>query len=139
MSPSRIFEIVNLLVLPGWLLLLVAPRWRFTQPVASIGLPLALAGVYVTLLAQHWGESEGGGTLAAVTKLFQNPNILLAGWIHYLAFDLFIGAWEVRDAQKHEIPHWLVIPCLVLTLFFGPCGLLLYFVVRYALRRPLAA
>jgi hypothetical protein len=62
--------------------------------------------------------------------LFQNKWLLLAGWIHYLAFDLFIGSWQVRDAAKQGISHWLVIPCLALTFMFGPIGLLLYFLLR---------
>ena len=70
--------------------------------------------------------------------LFANPFALLAGWVHYLAFDLFIGAWEVRDAQQHQVPHLAVVPCLLLTFLFGPAGLLLYFVLRYALRRQLS-
>ena len=63
-------------------------------------------------------------------KLFRNEWLVLAGWIHYLAFDLFVGAWEVRDSQDRGISHFLVIPCLLLTFFLGPIGLLLYFTVR---------
>ena len=135
MPAEQIFGIVNTLVLPGWLLLLVAPRWRFTMPVAAVGLPLALAVVYAVLLAQHWGDFAGGSGLAHIAQLFANPFILLAGWIHYLAFDLFIGSWEVRDALKHQVPHWAVVPCLLLTFLFGPVGLLLYFILRYASQR----
>ncbi|MBY0507661.1 MAG: DUF4281 domain-containing protein [Bryobacteraceae bacterium] len=136
MNAARLFEIVSTLVLPGWLLLVLAPRWRFTQAIAGVGLPLVLAGTYVSQLVMHWGESEGGfGSLADVSKLFANPNVLLAGWIHYLAFDLFIGAWEVRDAARQQVPHWFVVPCLVLTFLYGPTGLLLYFAIRYARER----
>ena len=109
------------------------------MPVAAVGLPLTLAALYAVLVGQHWGESEGGfGSLADVAKLFANPSVLLAGWIHYLVFDLFTGAWEVRDAQRHAVPHWAVVPCLILTFMFGPAGLLLYFVLRYALRRQVS-
>ena len=62
--------------------------------------------------------------------LFSNPWALLAGWVHYLAFDLFVGSWEVRDSQARGIPHWLVLPCLFLTFMFGPAGWLLYMAVR---------
>jgi hypothetical protein len=83
------------------------------------------------LLAAHWGESKGSfSTLAAVAVLFSNRWLLLAGWIHYLAFDLFIGAWQVRDARAQAISHFLVIPCLLLTFLVGPVGLLLYFAIR---------
>lgn len=139
MEAAEIFQIVSTAVLPGWLLLILVPRWRFTMPVAAVGLPLALAVVYALVLGRHWGEGQGGfGSLKEVGMLFANPFALLAGWVHYLAFDLFIGAWEVRDAQKHQVPHLAVVPCLLLTFLFGPAGLLLYFVLRYALRRQLS-
>ena len=139
MEAAEIFQIVSTAVLPGWLLLILVPRWRFTMPVAAVGLPLALAVVYAVVLGRHWGEGQGGfGSLKEVGMLFANPFALLAGWVHYLAFDLFIGAWEVRDAQKHQVPHLAVVPCLLLTFLFGPAGLLLYFVLRYALRRQLS-
>jgi hypothetical protein len=83
------------------------------------------------LIVQHFGRSDGGfGSLAEVTRLFANPAMLLAGWLHYLAFDLFLGAWEVRDAQRHGVPHLLVVPCLLLTFLLGPIGLLSYMVIR---------
>ena len=83
-----------------------------------------------------WGKlfgpwSEGGfSTLAAVRTLFDNPWTLLAGWAHYLAFDLFIGGWQVRDAQRHGIRYVLIVPALVLTFLFGPAGWLLYMGIR---------
>jgi hypothetical protein len=62
--------------------------------------------------------------------LFTEPALLLAGWVHYLAFDLFVGAWELRDAQQRGVPHAAVIPCLVVTFMLGPIGLLAYFGLR---------
>lgn len=137
MSPEAVFSLCTKLVLPGWLLLVFAPRWRWSARIISaVVIPLALAVVYVYLVAAHFGRSEGGfGSLADVGRLFQSPHALLAGWIHYLAFDLFVGAWEVRDAQRVGIHHLLVVPCLVLTFLFGPAGLMLYFLLRWALRR----
>ena len=79
--------------------------------------------------------AEGGfGTLAEVKALFRVDALLLAGWIHYLAFDLFVGAWIVRDSQTHDLRHLLVIPCLFFTLMAGPFGLLLYLGLRAVLR-----
>lgn len=136
MQPETLFSVCSLVVLPGWILLAVAPRWRWTtRLIGSSVISLALAGVYLVLVATHFGRTEGGfGSLGAVSLLFQNPAVLLAGWIHYLAFDLFIGGWEVRDAQRLGIPHLAVIPCLALTFFFGPIGLLLYFALRIGLK-----
>ena len=137
MSPETIFSLCTKLVLPGWLLLVFLPRWRWSaRLISAVIIPLALAVVYVYIVASHFGRSEGGfGSLADVGRLFQNPHALLAGWIHYLAFDLFVGAGEVRDAQRVGLHHLLVVPCLVLTFLFGPAGLLLYFLLRGALRR----
>ncbi len=137
MSPEQLFSLCGALVLPGWLLLIFVPRWKWTaRVIAAWVLPLTLAVVYLVLVATHFGDSEGGfGSLAEVSRLFQNPHNLLAGWIHYLAFDLFIGSWEMRDAQRVGIHHLLVVPCLILTFLLGPVGLLLYFVLRFALKR----
>ena len=66
--------------------------------------------------------------------LFTNPEIALAGWLHYLAFDLLIGAWEVRTARREAIPHLLVLPCLALTFLFGPAGFLPFLALRAARR-----
>jgi Domain of unknown function (DUF4281) len=135
MAAEQLFAMCNFIVLPGWLLLVVAPRWRWTQRIAAVALPLALAAVYLTLLILHFHKGEGGfGSLAEVSKLFENPHLLLAGWIHYLAFDLFTGAWQVRDSERLRIAHAYVVPCLLLTFLFGPAGLLTWFLIRISLR-----
>ncbi len=119
------------------MLLIVAPRWKWTaRLISSCSIPLPLACVYLWVIVTRFRSATGGfGSLAEVAQLFANPYLLLAGWIHYLAFDLFIGSWEVRDAQRVGIHHLWVVSCLLLTFFLGPIGLLLYFVLRWALRR----
>jgi len=131
-SPEAVFSMASTAVLPGWLLLAFLPRWRHTaRLVCAVVIPGLLAALYAAIIAARWGGAEGGfSSLADVQKLFADPWLLLAGWIHYLVFDLFIGAWEVRDAGRLGIPHLLVVPCLVLTFLFGPVGLLLYGIVR---------
>ena len=132
MSAETLFTLCGRLALVGWLLLIVAPRWRWSSRIiAKFVIPLILAAVYLGLLATHAPGARGGfGSLAAVGELFDDPWILLAGWVHYLAFDLFLGAWEVRDAGREGITHWLVVPCLVLTFLVGPVGLLAYCAIR---------
>jgi hypothetical protein len=134
MAAETIFSICNMAVLPGWALLIFLPRWKWTLGLISAGLiPFVLGLVYVGIfLSQGFGGEEGGGfgSVEAVSILFSNPYLLTAGWIHYLAFDLFIGSWEVHDSQEKGIAHWLVIPCLLLTFLLGPTGLALYLVVR---------
>lgn len=137
MPAETLFSICGALALIGWLLLIVAPRWKWTaQLVTAVLIPVLLGLVYLYLIATNLRGAEGGfGSLAEVARLFQNPRLLLAGWVHYLAFDLFIGAWEVRDAQRLDINHLLVVPCLILTFLLGPIGLLLYFALRWIIKR----
>jgi hypothetical protein len=138
MSAEQIFSIANFAALCGWLLLIVLPGKRWvTHTVSGAAIPAAFAVLYCVLIALHFGDSEGGfSSLPEVAQLFNNPWLLLAGWVHYLAFDLLIGSWEVRDARERGIRHILVVPCLVLTFLFGPAGWLLYLGVRSGGRRP---
>lgn len=138
MTPADLFTLANLTVVPAWLMLAILPRWRWTRIVAAYAVPAALGVVYLLIMLQEFDLDGGGfGSLAEVARLFENPWMLLAGWIHYLAFDLFIGAWEVRDASRLNIPHPYVVPCLLLTFLAGPVGLLCYFVVRLAVVKRL--
>ncbi len=139
MDAELLFSICGKVVLPGWLLLVVAPRWKWTvRLIASVLLPGLLGAVYIYLIAAYYGQSQGGfSSLANVALLFKTPQLLLAGWIHYLAFDLFVGCWEVQDARQVGVRHWFVIPCLATTMMFGPAGLLLYFVVRWISTRQI--
>lgn len=132
MKAETLFQICNSAAPVGWLLMAIAPRWSWTKKIVLSGLfPLVLGLIYLGIIVTTFGSSEGNfNSLAGVMKLFENPYAVTAGWIHYLAFDMFIGAWEVNDSQKHGISHWLVIPCLFFTLMFGPIGLILYFVIR---------
>jgi len=132
LTPERIFSIANSTALLGWLILIFAGRLRWAAAlVTGAILPALFAVLYIGVIASHWGETPGSfSTLAGVASLFTNPWLLLAGWIHYLAFDLFIGSWQVRDAAANHIPHLAVIPGLILTFLFGPAGLLLYFALR---------
>ena len=94
---------------------------------------MGFALVYVTLIAMRFGRTRGGfDSLVGVAALFQDPWILLAGWVHYLAFDLLVGVWEVRDAESHGVTRGRLMICLVLTFLFGPAGWLLYRVLRPA-------
>ena len=138
MSAAEVFSFTNLVVLPAWLMLIFLPRSNWTRIVAAYAVPSALGIIYLTLLLMNKPpEGAGFGSITQVERLFSSQWLLLAGWIHYLAFDLFIGAWEVRDAWRLNIPHLLVVPCLILTFLVGPVGLLVYFVVRLAVVRRL--
>jgi hypothetical protein len=131
MTAEQLFSILNLVTMIAWLPLVFLPRTRWAAWIVPVVVPALLAVVYVALVAVALPGSEGGfSSLAGVRALFDDDWGLLAGWTHYLAFDLFIGGWEVRDAQRRGISHLLVVPALVLTFLFGPGGLLLYLAIR---------
>ena len=104
--------------------------------VAGTAVPALFAAAYIVMIASSWSASEGGfSSLDGVAALFANRWLLLAGWTHYLAFDLLVGVWEVSDSRQRRIPHVLVVPCLALTFMFGPAGWLLYQLIRKTLSR----
>lgn len=125
MTPDQIFSFASTLAMLSWLALIVLPRRAAI--VTGLVVPVLFALLYAALIGRFWSGAQGGfSSLPAVAQLFANPWLLLAGWVHYLCFDLLIGTWEVQDAQARGIPHLLVVPCLVLTFLFGPAGWLLY-------------
>jgi len=129
-----LFKAANYLVIPFWALLILAPRWSWTKRlVHGPVVLLLLAPVYAYMLFGY-GLAPKGTELTTLYGLmigFSAPQLVVAGWIHYLIFDLFVGAWESRDAIRRGLPHLLVVPCLVATLMIGPVGLLLYVLVRF--------
>lgn len=131
MNPSTLFSIANTVALVSWLVLILSPlRWTWPSR-AAVGVALLLAAAYATLIGVFIREGRGGfDTLDGVASLFRHPGILLAGWIHYLAFDLLVGLWERHEAQRVGMSRWLLAPCQVLTFMFGPIGWLLFMVVR---------
>ncbi len=141
MSADLILSLCSNVVLPGWLLLVFLPKWKWTLGLICSGIiPFILGLVYVGLFLSQLGsmpEGGGFGSLEGIGILFSNPYVLAAGWIHYLAFDLFVGAWEVNDSQQRGVSHWLVIPCLIFTFMLGPTGLALYLVIRTVVIREI--
>jgi len=134
MSYDTGFSLATHSVMAGWLLLLLAPRWRWTHRLVPwLAIVPLCAGYVVFLSIGRFGAGGGQGgfsSLEQVRLLFSNDATLLAGWLHYLAFDLFVGLWVTADSTGRSIPRWLVVPCLVLTFFAGPIGLLLYLGLR---------
>ena len=131
MDAALIFKICSNLVLPQWLLMIVAPRWKWTHKlVDSRIIPFLLAIVYAVYVFQIFPSDEGGfGSLEEVMKLFTSEEAVLIGWVHYLAFDLLIGSWVLKTAQKKDIHHALVIPCLIGCFILGPVGFLVFWLI----------
>jgi hypothetical protein len=138
LDPDRVFGLANAAALLGWLALACSPSRAAWAPqvrrITGRWLPLALALLYLAMLATHWRGEGGFGSLTEVQALFAVPGALVAGWVHYLAFDLFVGTWVAERAAQVQMPHALLLPVLLLTFLLGPLGLL-----GFALLQPKVA
>ncbi len=136
MTPELQFQIVNLLALPFWLLMLLAPTWRVTVWVmGSYIAPAVFAAIYVVMIIPGLIDVLPmlvNPKLDAVAALLGDRRAAVIAWVHFLAFDLFVGRWEYLDARERGLTHWLLAPCLFLTLMLGPLGLLCYLGARLA-------
>ncbi len=136
MPLETIFSVCSLLAMLGWAALILLPRFPWVAAtLARLVIPGLIGLVYVVLMVLNFGNApadSGFGSLAEVKALFSVDAALLAGWVHYLAFDLFVGSWEAADAKQHGVPHLLLVPALLATLMVGPAGLLLYLGLRAA-------
>jgi hypothetical protein len=128
MMAEHLFSIANLAAVLCWILLAAIPNRRWvTQMVAGTIVPAIFAVGYTAIIIAMFPRADGGfSTLTAVAALFANRWLLLAGWLHYLAFDLLIGTWEARDSVDRGVPRWVLVPCLLLTFLFGPTGWITY-------------
>jgi Domain of unknown function (DUF4281) len=135
MSLESVFSFAGAIAIAGWLVLVLMP-YRSKVPRAVAGIVAVLLSMgYVALLGTFRVGHDGGfGSLAEVSRLFQSPGLLLAGWIHYLAFDLLIGTWERGEAERIGLSRWALAPCLLLTFLFGPLGWLGFMAVRHGRR-----
>lgn len=125
-----IFSLVGIAAMIGWLALLLSPiipEW--SDRLAGWIIPAALASAYVGIALTPNDVDGGYASFAEVAQLFTNESAVMSGWIHFLAFDLVIGAWICRTARKIGIRFWLVLPTLPLTFLYGPAGFLVFAVM----------
>lgn len=142
MTPDALFRLCSSLAMLGWLGLTLTPLWprslRERQPrqLFAIAIPGLIAVVYTGVILTHWAGHPGGfDSLDHVIQLFTSRWLVLAGWVHYLAFDLFVGGWELADSRQRGMPHLLLLPILLLTFLFGPIGYLTYLAARAPFRK----
>ena len=137
-SLEAVFRIANFGAVVGWIVLVLAAvfGWRraLTRFCGTL-VPLLLATAYVVLLIAHWGGPQVDFTsLAGVGAMFRQPVAVLAGWLHYLAFDLLVGVMVVERFLDDRMPRILLVPVLPLVFFFGPAGWLVFQAIRFARR-----
>ena len=132
MTAASVFSLASSTAMAGWLLLILAPRWGALIAFIRFVLIGALSLTYAVLVFVYFFRVEGGGfgSIAEVRALFMSDPVLVAGWVHYLAFDLFIGTWIAVEADKRGWNRLLQAPILVATFMFGPVGLLLFYITR---------
>ena len=116
----------------GWLVLILAPRWPVVLQTLRLGLIGLLSLTYAVLIFVYFFLVEGGGfgSIGEVRALFMSDPVLVAGWVHYLAFDLLIGTWIAVEADKRGYNRLLQAPMLVATFMLGPLGLILFYLTR---------
>jgi len=132
MNLEQIFSIVGALAMLGWIILIFLPRKRaWLNAIPAVIIPAALSLVYCVLIALYFFSAEGGfDTLANVQLLFTSSGAALAGWIHYLAFDLFVGGYIAKQSDKIGLSRLVQAPILFMTFMFGPFGYLLFILVK---------
>lgn len=133
MTAAQIFSLANYMVMPMWLLLVFLPKWKVTRFLIDYKvIPLLLASIYAIYIIKAFqiGGGMDFGSLKSVMSLFTEENAVLAGWVHYLAFDLLVGMWMVDQNRKLGIHQVLMVPCLLGSFMLGPLGFLLFMILK---------
>ncbi len=143
MDLDRLFSIAGAVAMTGWLALIVSVLFNLPalrRIVPALVVPVGLSVAYVALIVKAFPGAQGGfGSLDEVATLFGSRELLLAGWIHYLAFDLLVGAMLAQQNEQVGVPRLLMIPVFAATFLFGPAGFLAFQALRgIVARRPLA-
>ena len=135
MSPHELFAVANPVAAAAWVVLILAPLRLEWPGRLGVAVALLMAMSYSALIGAYITQGQGDfSSLAGVARLFEHPGLLLAGWVHYLAFDLLVGVWERAEARRIGLSQWLLAPLLFLTFMFGPIGWLLFTAVRHVRR-----
>lgn len=132
MSFEHHFSIASTIAMLGWLILIFLPRrWIWLNRIPAYVIPIMLSVFYSYLIGRYFFSADGGfDTLANVQQLFTSPAAALAGWVHYLAFDLFIGGLIAKQADEISLSRLVQAPILLLTFMFGPFGFLAFIITK---------
>lgn len=133
MTPAEVFKIVGMLAMSMWLLLIFLPKWKVTRFFIDYKIvPIVLSIIYAVYITKAMiaGGGMDFGSLKSVMQLFTVENAVLAGWIHYLAFDLLVGMWIVNQNKTLKIHPIIIAPCLLGTFMLGPIGFLAFMIIR---------
>tara|TARA_R110002050_G_scaffold56512_3_gene127069 strand:- start:19292 stop:19708 length:417 start_codon:yes stop_codon:yes gene_type:complete len=129
MTPTEVFSIAGMIAMPMWILMILLPKWKVTRFLIDYKVaPVLLSFIYAIYIIQAIaiGGAMDFGSLTSVMALFTEENAVLAGWVHYLAFDLIVGMWMLDQNKELRIHQLVMAPCLFATFMFGPIGFLLF-------------
>ena len=135
-SLSNLYKLVNVVAAIGWVILIFLPNWNLADSAIKYGIVVGLSVFYIYILfirkdIKNEVYPKGNFTsLEGVINLFKNPRNLLAGWVHYLAFDLMLGIFIKTQANEIGMSHFLQIPCFILAFMMGPVGYLLFVILE---------
>lgn len=132
MNTADLFNYATIAMLVPWGMMVFLPRGKYTEQVAFLAVFLFIAAA-IWVIGANIAEGRNEGNLFSLDGLshfFQNRDMMLAGWLNYLAFSLCAGIWQIHDSREIKLAHLLVIPGLLITFFAGPVGLLVYLIVR---------
>ncbi|TCI84818.1 ABA4-like family protein [Tenacibaculum sp. M341] len=134
MSPSEVFSIANMMAMPMWILMIFLPKWKVTRFLIDYKIiPILLSVIYIIyiFISIQAGGMMDFGSLASVMELFTQQNAVLAGWVHYLTFDLVVGMWMLDQNKKLQIHQAIMAPCLLGAFMFGPLGFFLFMIIKF--------
>lgn len=133
MTPDLVFQNSSTIAVLMWALMIFLPKWKGTQFMTKFKLiPVGFSILYTIyiIISLRSGGGMDFSSLDSVMQLFTNKNAMLAGWIHYLAFDLLVGMWILEKNKEIRIHHLLIVPCLIGTFMLGPIGFLLFILLK---------
>ena len=141
MNMETIFSLSFLLVAPFWFLMIALPHWSWTKRIMAspwVAAPAAL--LYAVLVLPSVGSvfaAVSSPQLDGIVALLGTPEGATIGWVHFLAFDLFVARWAYLDSRERKISAWLMAPILFFVLMLGPVGFVAYLGVRqiYVMRK----
>lgn len=142
MNWDQVFAVTNVIALGGWLALAALPRREVVMNAVLFAAIALLCLVYLVLFVALIGNLADPVrdttaplrpfeyTVDGLKTMFASQGAIVIGWTHYLAFDLFVGLWIAREADRRKVGRIVQIPFLFATFMAGPIGLLAWLILR---------
>ena len=135
---DTVFSLSSLLVMPLWALMIFAPLWRVTRTIMQSPWVIAPAALlYAVLVLPNIATvfpAVSSPNLEGIRTLLSSTSGATIAWVHFLAFDLFVGRWAYLDSRGLKLNVFAMAVVLFFTLMLGPVGALLYLGLRLTAR-----